>query len=127
MESLDSTNKLTYMLPGLPPAEDGEETIMICRNAVANLLNIGRKLWQTARGVNVSKPDGKKGRKGTDSGKGKHYIEIYASLHDFFKELEEEGLQFATRIIHEETGMTTRDDNPDELVLPPHISKHSCY
>ena len=127
LESLDSTNKLTYMLPGLPPAEDGEETKMICRNAIVNLLNIGRKIWQTAQGVNVSKPDGKKGRKGTNSNKGKHYIEIYASLHDFFKELEKEGLQFATRIIREETGMTTRDDNPDELVLPPHISKHSCY
>ena len=127
LESSDPSNKLTYMLPGLPPSEDGEQTILICRNDIANLLNIGRRLWQTAKSVNCSKPDGKTGRKGLESNKGKHYTEIYASLNNFFKELEQDGLQFATRIIREETGMTTRDDDLDELVLPPHVSKHSCY
>ena len=127
MESFDAGNKLTFMMPGLPPAQEGEETITICRNAIVNLLNIGRKLFETAQGIDVSKPDGKKGRTGIDSSKGKYYIEIYASLHQFFKELEKEGLQFSTRMIREETGTTTRDDDPEELVLPPHVSKHACY
>jgi hypothetical protein len=127
LERLDPKNKLTYMLPGLPPSVEGEEAITICKNATGNLLSIGRKLFATAGGLNALKPDGKKGRTGTDSNKGKYYIEIYDSLHDFFVELEKEGLQFSTRIIREETGTTTRDDNPEELVLPPHISKRSCY
>ena len=63
-----------------------------------NLLNVGRKLWATAQGVNCSKPDVKKGRKGLQSNKGKHYIEVYASLNNFFKQLEQEGLQFASSI-----------------------------
>ena len=48
---------------------------MICRNAIVNLLNIGRKLFETAQGINVSKPDGQKGRTGTDSNKSKYYID----------------------------------------------------
>lgn len=78
LESSDRSNKLTYMLPGLPPSEDGEDTILICRNAIANLLNIGRRLWQTAQTLDCLKPDGKTGQKGLESNKGKHYTEIYA-------------------------------------------------
>ena len=75
MESFDPRNKLTFMMPGLPPSQEGEETITICRNArIINLLNIGRKRFENAQGINVSKPDGKKGRTGTDSNKSKYYI-----------------------------------------------------
>ena len=86
MESFDTGNKLTFMMPGLPPAQEGEETITICRKTIVNLLNIGRKQFEKAQGmVNISKPDGKKkGRTGINSSKGKYYIEIYASLHQFF-------------------------------------------
>ena len=71
--------------------------------------------------------DGRKGRKGNESSRGKANLEIYESLNLFFNELKQEALPFATRIIRDETGTTTRDDDPDDLVLPPHISKHSCF
>ena len=38
-----------------------------------------------------------------------------------------EGVPFAARIIREEFGLTTRDDDPDEVCLPPHLTKHRCY
>ena len=51
MESFDTGNKLTFVMPGLPPAQETEETITICRNAIVNLLNIGRKLFEKAQGM----------------------------------------------------------------------------
>ena len=45
-------------------------------------------------------------------------MEIHASLEEHFTELQDEGLQFATRLICEGTGLTTRNDNPNEVVLP---------
>ena len=38
--SLDPSNKTTYMLPGIPPAKEGEESPTICRNAIQRLLII---------------------------------------------------------------------------------------
>ena len=51
MESFDPGNKLTFIMPGLPPSQAGEETITICRNMIVNLLNIGRKLFEKAQGM----------------------------------------------------------------------------
>ena len=53
--------------------------------------------------------------------------EIYESLHEYFDALEKESLPFATRVIRERTGLHMRDDNPDDVLLPPHMSKHRCY
>ena len=58
----------------------------------------------------------------TSKGKGK--IELYVTLNSFFHELSNEGFPFATRLVREETGLTTRDDDPDNVVLPPSMSKH---
>ena len=52
---------------------------------------------------------------------------IHESLKLFFTELLEEGLPFATWIIRNETDMTTPDDNPDDVMLPPRITKRGCY
>ena len=53
--------------------------------------------------------------------------EIYASLHSFFTELMEEALPFATMVVRDEIGTTTRDSDPDDVLLPPYVAKHSCY
>ena len=34
---------------------------------------------------------------------------------------------FATCIVREQTGLTSQDDDPDLVVLPPHMSKRRCY
>lgn len=93
---------------------------------MTGLLKIGRQFWF----VSVKSPlkiDARKTIVGVLSSRGKAYEPVYRSLDEFFTELAKEGLPFATRIIREETGMTTRDDNVDEVVLPPHESKHRCY
>ena len=123
--SMDSNNKFVYMLPGIPVGE-GEPQRMICRNALLGLLNEGKKSWRSA----MKGPDfihAGKGKKDILSGRGKANVEAYQSLKLFFTDLKQEALPFATRIIRDETGRTTRDDDPDDLVLPPHISKHQCY
>ena len=69
----------------------------------------------------------KRGKIGVLSSKGKANIELYATLNSFFDELANEGLTFATILVQEETGLTTCNDYPDDVVLPPHMSKHLCY
>eukprot|EP00957_Ditylum_brightwellii_P108188 8254567-Ditylum_brightwellii.AAC.1 len=49
------------------------------------------------------------------------------SPSEFFENLKEEATPFATRIIREKTGLTTRDNNLDDVVLPLHLSMHHCY
>ncbi len=71
--------------------------------------------------------DGRLGKTGVNSSKGLANIEVYNSLNLFFTQLKQEALPFVTRIICDEMGLSTRDDNPDNLVLPPHISKHQCF
>lgn len=100
-----------------------QDSIMICRNALMGLLGIGHRMWKTA----VVDPLAVHGNAGKRSNYTKMYEEVYHSLDDFFCNLANEGTPFATRIIREESGLTTRDDNPDEVALPPHMSKHRCY
>ena len=123
--TINPQNRTPYMLPGIA-AEPDDPIPMICRNALQGLLNEGRKSWKTAM-LGPAFIHAGIGRTGDDSSRGKHNLEIYYSLNIFFTELKQEALPFATRIIREETGTTTRDDDPDDLVLPPHISKHQCY
>ena len=66
----------------------------------------------------------KRGKMGVLSSKGKTNIYLYVTLNSFFDELANEGLPFTTRLVQEETGLTTRNDDPDDMVLPPHMSKN---
>ena len=99
----------------------------ICRNALCGLLGVGKKLWKTS----VKRPEDRvhklKGKMADQSSRGKEMAEVDRSLGEYFEVLKQRGLPFATRVIREETGTTTRDDNVDDVVLPPHISKRSCY
>ena len=109
--------------------EEREEPIpdhFICRHAVFAMLNVGRKLQDSAT-KSPTKKHGNAGKKGADNNRGKKYIDAHASLHSFFTELKEEALPFATRLIREKTGMVTRDDDPDNVALPPHLSKRQIY
>jgi hypothetical protein len=103
------------------PAEE-EGPIMVCKNGLQGLLCIGRKLW-TSLIKNPGQVHGNTGK----ANKSKPFAEVYVSLTTFFEALEKEGSPFATRIIREETGTTMRDDDPNEVCLPPHITKHKCY
>ena len=47
--------------------------------------------------------------------------DVYDSLYIYFQEMKNDGLPFATCVICEEIGLTTRDDNIDEVALPPHL------
>ena len=125
LKRMDPSSNLNYMIPGIPVREE-EESRTICQNGLQGLLNVGRRAWNTAI-KSGGKTDPRKGRTGVQSSRGKHNLEVYESLHNFFLELKNEALPFATRIIREKTRTTTRDDDPDSLVLAPHVSKHSIY
>ena len=116
----DESNWIKYMLPGTGNKH------RVCRNALCGILNIRYAKWRHVV-KNDHSPHKLKGRKGNDSCKGKGNVEIYNSLHEFFNELKDEASPFATRVICEETGTTTRDDDPDEVSLPPSYSKHRVY
>ena len=115
--------KKIYMLPTLTAPD---QNILICRNGVFGLLGIGRVAWRTAV-LDPNKGYAQKDMHGALSSRGKSFLEITNSMQAFFVILATEGLPFATRIVREETGMTVRDDNPDEVVLAPHVSKRQCY
>jgi len=99
----------------------------ICGNGLCGLLFVGRKLWKTSRMDKAERVHALAGKSNLESSRGKQMQEVYDSLDTFFTLLLEDGLPFATRIIRDETGLTTRDDDPDDVVLPPHITKHGCY
>lgn len=99
---------------------------MVCINAVCSILNVGRKKLASAKSFTTF-CHGLKDRTGAESNKGKNSDEWRASLRDFFEKLKREGTPFATRIIREETGTITRDDDPEAVALPPHMSKRQCY
>lgn len=67
---------------------------------------------------------GLRDRAGLQANKTMELREVHQSLHAFFENLKEEGVPFAMRVIREETGTTTRDENPGEMCLPSHMSKH---
>ena len=118
--------KFRYRLPmrGLPV---GISQPSICRNALCGMLYVGRKLWKTAMKDTADREHALKGKMDVESGRGKEMAEVYQSLHSFFTEVEDEALPFAMRLLRDETGTNTRDDNVDDVVLPPHVTKHSLY
>ena len=68
-----------------------------------------------------------KGITGTQSNKGKSSQDWRDSLKDYFKQLKSESLPFATRIVWEQTRLTSWDDDPNLVALLPHMSKRRCY
>ena len=125
-----------WILPAVPISaqdnsdsnEDGSIPHFICYNAYASILNIGRR---KTKSINENRlfQHGLKGRLGANSCRGKATEGTYKpSLREFFEKLKrEEGTPFAMRAIREETGMIYRDDNLDDVVLPPHMTKRRCY
>ena len=103
---------------GAKPIED----IFICRNALFNVLNVGKRMAKTAA-TDPGKKHGNTGKTGAENNRGKKYVAVQQSLHSFFTDLKEEGLPFATRMVREKTGLVTRDDDPNDVALPPHLSK----
>ena len=110
----------TYMLPTLLSTD---KKCLIFRNGLTGLLDIGRKFVNTA----ISNPaiiNAKRGKMGVLSSKGKANIYLYVTLNSFFEKLANEGLPFATRLVQEKARLTTRNNDPDDVVLPPHMSKN---
>ena len=106
----------------LPPAR------FVCQNAIQNIFNIGVKKWNSStEPTEHPLHHGLKNKTGSESNRGKGNKEVHESLHAFFEELKKESTPFATRIIRDVTGTTTRDDDLDAICLPPHMSKHRCY
>ena len=79
------------------------------------------------RGIeNPSRIHKLKGKKGTESNKGKPSVEMYDSLAQFFENFKEEAFPFSIRIVRDETGTNTRNDDLDEVaILPPHTHTHT--
>lgn len=61
------------------------------------------------------------------SNKMKSLVEVHESLYAFFEELKGEGDPFVMWSIREQAGLTTRDNNSNEVCQPPHMSRHRVY
>ena len=121
-----SSERRKYLLPMCPPEEEElepETQIKVCRNAITGILDIGRRLLESS----LRNPGKKHGHTGAESNNRKALTEVYESMDVFFEKLKTEAQPFATRIIREETGTTTRDDDPDDVSLPPYFTKHKIY
>ena len=126
-ESGQKSRKI-FMLPVL--VDEGEQETQgyqICRDALWNLLDIGPDLWK-AGCSNPMMVNKNRNKKGTESAWGKKNAEVNASMHEFLNDLKQNhSLPFATRLVRDETGLTTRDDDVDEVALPPNYSMRRCY
>ena len=116
--------KCIYNAPNCGIPDCGRK--LLCRNALLRIFNIGYRKYANAC-EDPSKRHSNTGKKGSTSAKGKHMKEVYDSLHSFFAELTSEAAPFATRIIRDRAGLNTRDDDPNDVSLPPSMTKHRCY
>ena len=102
---------------------------MVCRHAIAVLIDYGRKKWRTcqaALAANRLPIHGNKGK--TMLGPSKHVTdEVKGGLHDFFHEIKQFGMPKTTRFVREETGSGLRDEEENLLELPTCWSKRSIY
>mmetsp|Transcript_15652 Transcript_15652/g.23710 ORF Transcript_15652/g.23710 Transcript_15652/m.23710 type:complete len:123 (+) Transcript_15652:348-716(+) len=114
------------MVPLLNFTSD-EPPQMIYKLALTSILGIGTKLWDAAITGGTKADDHMHGLAGKPSNRCKNLAEVHESLHNYFSSLKNEGIPFAKRVIREETGTMTRDDDPDAVCLPPHMSKRRCY
>ena len=98
-------------------------TKMGYRNTVMGILDIGRTIYITV----IKCLEKSNGLKGALSYWYVKIGEVYDALDKFFGNSESEELPFTMRIVLDETGMTTRDDNPCSFVLPPYMTKLRLY
>ena len=118
-----------FALPMSDPEsfEESAPIVFICRNALFAILNVGRKRIVTIT-RNVTFQHALTNKTGSRSSKGKYADKTYGpSLSIYFANLKEEGAPFATRQIRELAGLTYRDEDPDDVYLPPHMSKRRMY
>ena len=106
--------------------EDNVEDIFVCRNTIYNMLHVGSRMLKGAM-ESPTKPHKLANKKGSQSNAGKRFEGINFSLYCFFHDLAEQGLPFATRVVREKSGMKSRDDNPEDVALPPHMTKRQLY
>ena len=120
-------HRLLYPLPAVD-IETGRGKQLVCRQAVHRILNVGRVKWSAALATdNPEYAHGLRDRTGLAANKTKALGEVHELLHAFFGALKKEGVPFAMQVIREETGLTTRYEDPDEVCLLPHMSKHWIY
>ena len=110
----------TYMLPTLLSTD---KKYLILQNGLTRVLDTGRKFANTAI-MNPFIINAKRGKMDVLSSKGKAKVELYVTLNSFFDELVNERITFSIILVQEETRLTTRNNNPNNVVLPPNMSKH---
>ena len=98
---------------------------MVFKAGLSAILYVRKDRWKTA--VKPGKVHGLTKEKGIEKNRNKNKVEMYVSLGDYFEELREKSIPFAARIIREKFVLATRDDDLDEVCLPPHLTKHRCY
>ena len=115
-----------YVLPVFQDESSIVNPRIIYINAVCAILGVGKRKLFEAKNKQVF-CHALKERTGDDSCRGINSLKWKSSLIDFFEKLKGEGVPFATRAIREETGMSLRDHNPDDVTLPPHVTKRQSY
>ena len=99
---------------------------LICRDALCRIFHIGRQFMrntnfnQMTETVDRRSMAGKKSNNRLDS-------TTESNLFEYFNELKEQASPFSTRIVREEVGLLSRDDDPDIILLPPHMTKRRLY
>ena len=115
-----------YVLPVLQDESSIVNPRMICIHTICAILGVGRRKLHEAKNKQVFR-HAFKDRTGDETNRGIISLKWKPSLIEFFEKLKGEGVPFATRAVREETGTTLRDDNPDDVALPPHVTKRQCY
>jgi hypothetical protein len=109
-----------FLLPG------STESYMLCKNALAQMIGLGRRKWETINNMvsnNTMPTHGLKGRPSNNTNP-----ELYQDLGLFFDQLKEHAAPRATRFIRQQTGeLDIRDDDVDLLELPTSMTKRSIF
>ena len=98
---------------------------VLCRNAIAQIFCIGPKFLEK---VKIGMSGGSYSRHaltglvGVSCNRNKGRKGMYDSIHEFLTKLKDEAAPFSTRYIRDETGQTTRNDDINQVYLPPHYS-----
>lgn len=101
----------------------------VCQSSLARLLGRGRKWWYACRKHAMANTFPKHALKGREpNNKRKWNQDFDEDLAEHFESLRKEAEPFATSFVREKTGETTlRDANEKLEMLPPSLSKRSCY
>ena len=99
--------------------------VVLCRNAIAQIFCIGPKFLKKVKivmsGGSYSR-HALTGLVGVSCNRNKGRKGMYDSIHEFLTKLKDEAAPFLTRYIRDETGQTTRNDDINQVYLPPHYS-----